>query len=230
MKGLLALYLGILAVSLTSFSLDAVSLGGTWVKQRTPSSVPVDLVLSTSYGLFSRCDSSSYFPSDVTCRPFPDRAKDCGKGAIGVFSSEEEDEEEERWDLCDSWITAGYAQQLSLVFSLGNLLAIGLTLWGTATVGRGYRTERLRSGWKLVAGLMSLQALCALISTSLIAFERNHDRRFSHGAHLARSWTMSTVGYALNFAAVAVLLFVRATGKLRIVPGEDGYAPIDDTA
>lgn len=41
---------------------------------------------------------------------------------------------------------------------------------------------------------------------------------------------MSTSAYALNLAIVASILLVRATGKLRIVPGEEGYMPIIEGA
>ncbi|BGP18344.1 hypothetical protein JCM10213_008516 [Rhodosporidiobolus nylandii] len=233
MRGLLALYLGALAVALTTLGLSTSSLyRARWVSSSTPTVVPV--VLTTSYGLFQKCETSSYLPGVVECRPFPQRGRDCGRreaelpkeGGAQVLSGEDHDEEDERWGFCESWYTAGYAHQLSLVFALANLIALVLTLVGTATVGRGFRTEKLRSGWKLVAGLMTLQALCLVVSSSLIAYERNHDRRFAHGAHLGRSWTMTTVSYALNLAVVLALLFVRATGRLRIVPGEDGYEPI----
>jgi hypothetical protein len=176
---------------------------------------PVPVRLSTSYGLFSVCTSDSYLPGVVECRPFPQRERDCPTkrseklqgGGMGTYSGEgnKEGQEEERWDLCDSWITAGwvlllfsfpflrltrlsrtrsYAHQLSLVFSIGALLSMILTLIGTATVGRGFRTEKLRSGWKLVAGLLSLQGFCLVVASSLVAYERNHDVRFAYGAHL----------------------------------------------
>lgn len=82
-----------------------------------------------------------------------------------------------------------YAHQLSLIFSLASLIALVLTLIGTATVGRGLRTEKLRSGWKLVAGLMTLQAVCLMVASSLVAYERNNDGRFSVGVvHLGASF------------------------------------------
>ncbi|BGP41934.1 hypothetical protein JCM10450v2_006010 [Rhodotorula kratochvilovae] len=121
-----------------------------------------------------------------------------------------------------------YAQQLSLVFALANLIALTLTLLGTAAAGRGFRTEKLRSGWKLVAGLMTLQALCMCLSSSLVAYEFHHDARFANGSKFGRAWVETVVAYALNLFIIIVLLLTRVTGKLRMVPGDDGYEPIDD--
>ncbi|BGP01922.1 hypothetical protein NBRC10513v2_005562 [Rhodotorula toruloides] len=130
------------------------------------------------------------------------------------------------WGLCENWSTAGYAHQLSLILGLANIIAIVLTLIGTASAGRGYRTDKLRSGWKLVAGLMFLQALCMCISSSFIAWERHHDERFAHGSKLGRAWVETVVAYALNLFIVITLLLTRITGKLRMVPGDEGYEPI----
>ncbi|GAA6033956.1 hypothetical protein JCM8097_000427 [Rhodosporidiobolus ruineniae] len=244
MRGLLGLYSLAFVVSAVTFVLSIFATVRTdWIVFSTPSTIPVKL--TTSYGLFEKCDTSSYLPGLTQCRKFPLRDQDCGANSAGreaadiwLTSSGEVDEEssDERWDACDSWITAGltsssprsYAQQLSLVFAVASLVAVVVTLIGTATVGRGFRTDKLRSGWKLVAWLMALQALCLILSSSLIAYERDHDPRFAHGSHLARSWQMTTAAYALNLGVVATLLFVRATGKLRIVPGDSGYTPIFD--
>ncbi|GJN92898.1 hypothetical protein Rhopal_005938-T1 [Rhodotorula paludigena] len=208
MKGLLVLYLVALAISITSTALNVASVAQT-----------------------------------TRCVPFPKRGVDCGKSSgrdydllLGVSAGQTaatvtsggdgEDEAEDRWGFCDNWVAAGYAHQLSLAFALGNVVALSLTLWGTATVGRGFRTDKLRSGWKLVAGLMTLQAVCMCVSTSLVAYEFHHNERFEHGAHLGRAWREGVVAYALNLFVVIVLLLTRVTGQLRMVPGEDGYEPI----
>ncbi|GAA5842959.1 hypothetical protein JCM11251_002945 [Rhodosporidiobolus azoricus] len=236
MRGLLGLYSVAFIVSCTTLILSLFALVRTdWITAATPSTVPVPL--RTSYGLFEACETAYGL---TKCRPFPQRHLDCGRKRsawpslveeLDVVSGNRKHGEEEKFGFCDAWITAGYATQLSLVFALANLLALVLTLIGTAAVGRGFRTEKLRSGWKLVAGLMTLQAVCLAVTSSLVAYERDHDSRFALGVvHLARSWTMSTVAYALNFAVVASILFIRATGRLRIVPGDEGYMPVGDGA
>lgn len=141
------LYLTALAVTITTFSLSlsaliqpnwCVSLPSSSNDQlthsttrriisQTPRSSPVSL--TTTYGLFQRCDSSSW-TDDVTCRRFPARGQDCqgslgGRfvregeevgGAVGVegeVGTEEKrkrlgkKEDEDEWGFCDSWITAG---------------------------------------------------------------------------------------------------------------------------
>ncbi|GAA6017152.1 hypothetical protein JCM10207_002553 [Rhodosporidiobolus poonsookiae] len=238
MRGLLALLVGSLLVAFTTLTLDIFStIRQDWIRWETPAIVPVHL--TTTYGLFQRCDTSSYLPGVTTCRKFPQRGLDCGKKAARVpavaeataLSDDDGNDEEEGWGFCENWAVAGYAHQLSLIFGLANLVSLVLTLIGTAIVGRGFRTEKLRSGWKLVAGFMAMQALFMIVSSSIVAYERNNEQaRFGPGAHLARAWTMTTVAYALNLVIVVALLFVRATGKLRIVPGEEGYESIGGRA
>ncbi|TNY18965.1 hypothetical protein DMC30DRAFT_418360 [Rhodotorula diobovata] len=259
MKGLLALYLLAFATSWTTLSLDLASMisGPKWITTRTPKNAPVEL--TTHYGLFEQCTSSSYEPGVLHCRPFPQRGVDCsgspgrreegegggnglwagvlwlagqakeGEKAVGAASGGGKDDEDEAFGFCDAWRIAGYGQQLSLVFALTNLIALTLTLLGTAAAGRGFRTEKLRSGWKLVAGLMVLQAACMCLSSSLVAYEFHHGARFTHGSKLGRAWVETVVAYALNLFIVIVLLLARATRAFRIAPGvEDGYEPIDD--
>ncbi|GAA5906676.1 hypothetical protein JCM5296_006453 [Sporobolomyces johnsonii] len=221
MKGLLALYLAALAVACSTLGLSIASLvQPNWITTTLPTRSPIDLHLTTAYGLFEACETTSNsHESIVTCRKFPNRARDCGSDDGG-------------WGFCDSWISAGYAHQLSLVFALTSLLALALTLFGTATAGRGFRTERLRSGWKLFTALMGLQAGCLILSTSLVAREFGHDARFGVGSKLGHAFILATVAWALNVLVVFSILFVRATGKLRIVPEaagrEDGYETIRD--
>ncbi|GAA6054057.1 hypothetical protein JCM3770_001344 [Rhodotorula araucariae] len=247
MKGLLALYLAALAISWTTLALDIASLvqgPPQWITTETPASVPVHLW--TMYGLFSVCQADSYSDSEPGgrhwhCRPFPQRGVDCGGGSgrqtrlesrVKRSGGEEEgvppSDDQEGFGFCDEWRVAGYAQQLSLVFALANLVALTLTLLGTAAAGRGFRTDKLRSGWKLVAGLMTLQALCMCLSSSLVAAAFHHDGRFAYGSKLGRAWVETVVAYALDLFIVVVLLVTRATGKLGMVPGDDGYVPIDE--
>ena len=89
--------------------------------------------------------------------------------------------------LTDLSCAHSYAQQLSLVFAFANLIALTLTLLGTANAGRGFRTEKLRSGWKIVAGLMVLQAFFMCVSSSLVAYEFHHDSRFAYDSKLGTS-------------------------------------------
>ncbi|GAA5944697.1 hypothetical protein JCM3775_007580 [Rhodotorula graminis] len=258
MKGLLVLYLVALAISWTTLSLDLASMmtGPRWITTRTNSTVPVHL--TTSYGLFQQCTSSSYEPGVVHCRSFPQRGVDCGGSparnedgkddgvwagvlwltgqaseahgsTAGTASGGGKDADEELFGFCDAWRMAGYAQQLSLVFAFANLIALTLTLLGTANAGRGFRTEKLRSGWKVVAGLMVLQAFFMCVSSSLVAYEFHHDSRFAYDSKLDRAWVETVVAYALNLFVVIVLLLARATRAFRIAPGvEDGYEPIED--
>ncbi|BGP26339.1 hypothetical protein Rt10032_c10g4370 [Rhodotorula toruloides] len=252
MKGLLALYLAAFAVSLTTLSLNTAStLQIAWIRTRTPAISPIQL--TTTYGLFRVCEESSYEPGVTTCRPFPSRALDCEGQARGAEMQLDEHRgksvwmsaaglagakkmaqrvtrrkrfAESGWGLCENWSTAGYAHQLSLILGFANIIAIVLTLIGTASAGRGYRTDKLRTGWKLVAGLMFLQAVCMCISSSFIAWERHHDELFAHGSKLGRAWVETVVAYALNLFIVITLILTRITGKLRMVPGDNGYEPI----
>ncbi|GAA5983472.1 hypothetical protein JCM11641_005820 [Rhodosporidiobolus odoratus] len=233
MRGLLTLYSVASIVSFTTLALTIASIAKpSWIVEQAPSLI--ELRHKTTYGLFQLCEAHPYLPGVVECRRFPQRGRDCGKlvhllnggSIVGMLSGDGRHDSEDMWGFCESWYTAGYAQQLSLVFALANLIALVLTLIGTATVGPGYRTDKLRSGWKLVAGLMSLQAVCLLLASSFVAFERNHNFRFVEGAHLGQAWAMTTVAYSLNLAVVFSLLFIRATGRFSIVPGEDGYEPI----
>lgn len=41
-----------------------------------------------------------------------------------------------------------------------------------------------------------------------------------------RAWVETVVAYALNLFIVITLLLTRITGKLRMVPGDEGYEPI----
>lgn len=69
-----------------------------------------------------------------------------------------------------------YAQQISLIFGAAAILASFVVLLG----GRA----KSESGWRVVAGLMGLQAACLILSTSLVAYEFNHDDRFYYGSKL----------------------------------------------
>ncbi|GAA5823285.1 hypothetical protein JCM10212_006469 [Sporobolomyces blumeae] len=224
MKGLLALYLGALAVAITSLGLSIASLlHSDWIVLQPFSSnsshSPIHLSTRSTFGLFETCTTTTYasdspearsgVKSSTQCRKFPIRGTDCKirkrdrKAATGrstslqgldqeVFGLGRDDAlewvQQQRGQVevlkkheesfCDRWLLAGYAHQLSLIFSVTSLLSLFLTLLGTMTVGRGYRTEKLRSGWKLVVGLMSFQATCLLVGWAIIRWEVSHEPLF----------------------------------------------------
>lgn len=69
-----------------------------------------------------------------------------------------------------------YAQQLALVFAAAAILA-------TLVVLLGGRVKR-ESGWRIIAGLLSVHAACLIVSTSLIVHEYRTDDRFYFGSSL----------------------------------------------
>ncbi|KAI5474313.1 hypothetical protein MNV49_003622 [Pseudohyphozyma bogoriensis] len=129
---------------------------------------------------------------------------------------DDDDDDEEVWTFCDSWITAAYATQLSLVFGSTAILAnIIITLSGR---------QKRETGWRLVAGLMFLHAACLIVAMALVAREFNHDSRFYTGSRLDTSFIMATTAWSLDVVAVVVLALFGAIGFLR----EDDYRSIPD--
>ncbi|ORY73863.1 hypothetical protein BCR35DRAFT_306977 [Leucosporidium creatinivorum] len=257
MKILLPLYTVALAVAITSFGLSLASLLSTdWIHFETPTSSPVSL--RSTYGLFQRCDSSSWTGDSVTCRKFPTRSQDCGGSSTGrattrvwerIFKGEQlsemevrvgmaggeavggddgwvgetekrrrlgKGEDDEVWSFCDSWVTAGYAQQLAIVFAAAAILAALVVLLG----GRLKR----ESGWRIIAGLLSVHAACLIVSTSLIVHEFRTDDRFYFGSTLDRGYIESTVAWALDVVIVGALVLVGVVGFTR----EDDYERIPE--
>jgi hypothetical protein len=171
--------------------------------------------------------------SKKECRKFPIRGKDCGTTTTTSTTLYQHDTSRDE-SFCDRWLLAGYSHQLSLIFSLTSILSLILTLLGTLRAGRGYRTERLRSGWKLVVGLISLQSIFLAIGFSLITWEYKNESLFNlNWGHkqLGKGYVESVTAFGLLLVTVVAILFVRVTQKLRIVPQgaarDDGYDPID---
>ncbi|GAA6025479.1 hypothetical protein JCM11491_000546 [Sporobolomyces phaffii] len=254
MKGLLALYLSSLAVALTSLGLSVSSLVDLdWIRTRPFDSgveSPIHLSTSTRYGLFETCTTTAYprahpartnggLVSKTECRKFPVRGVDCGRGvgvseSSGAAAAAAHDTERDE-SFCDRWLLAGYAHQLSLIFSITSILSLSLTLVGTGRAGRGYRTERLRGGWKLVVGLMTLQATTLAVAWIVVRWEYGNERLFNPAwghKSLGSGFIESVTAFGLLVVTVASILFVRVTQKLRIVPEgaarEDGYDEIRD--
>ncbi|GAA5915901.1 uncharacterized protein JCM6883_003089 [Sporobolomyces salmoneus] len=253
MKGLLGLYLLSLIVALTSLALSLSSfLHPTWIFTRPLAKTPIELTTKIEYGLFESCTTTSYV-SQVNgsegglgkreCRKFPVRGIDCGAkkesrnkqkkrisgSKIELFEHDTARDE----SFCDRWLLAGYAHQLSLIFSLTSLLSLSLTLLGTLRAGRGYRTERLRGGWKLVVGLMGFQFGCEAVSWGVVRWEYENESLFQGGSKaLGRGFVESVTTFSLLGATILAILFVRVTQRLRIVPEaaarEDGYESIRD--
>ncbi|GAA5989803.1 hypothetical protein JCM5350_002949 [Sporobolomyces pararoseus] len=223
MKGLLGLYLFSLAIAITSLSLSIDSLlHPNWIYTKpfdsSPSS-PIELKQIESFGLFETCSITSYSNLEkVECRKFPLRDQDCQGNE----------------SFCDRWLLAGYSHQLSLIFSLTSILSLSLTLVGTVRVGKGFRTERLRSGWKLVVGLMGLQFVFLGLSWLIVRIEfTNHWRRSGYqDKGLGKGFVESVTAFGLLGFTILSILFVRITQRLRIVPSaaarEDGYDEITD--
>lgn len=95
------------------------------------------MALKSDFGLFQKCDRSSFTGDTVTCRRFPSRSQDC-ESKVGrilwqekIFSGEElsaletqgvlagsvetwekrarlgHEDDDEAWSFCESWETAG---------------------------------------------------------------------------------------------------------------------------
>ncbi|GAA5937808.1 uncharacterized protein JCM15063_002124 [Sporobolomyces koalae] len=191
---------------------------------------PINLSMSNQYGLFETCTTTTYtldapqrrrsgLTHKVECRKFPQRSIDC-QGKEGAA-------------FCDRWLLAGYAHQLSLIFSITSILSVSLTLVGTATVGKGYRTEKLRSGWKLVVGLFALELTTLAIAWIIILWEYHHEKMFSipwGHKRLGSAFVESVTAFGLLIVAISTIVFVRITQRLRIVASgaarEDGYQEI----
>ncbi|GAA5957831.1 hypothetical protein JCM3765_003781 [Sporobolomyces pararoseus] len=229
MKGLLGLYLFSLSIAITCLSLSIDSLlHPNWIYTRrfdsSPSS-PIDLRQVESFGFFEKCTITSYNHGDnskIECRKFPIREQDCKVDSGSSF--------------CDKWLLAGYSHQLSLIFSSTSILSLILTLIGTLRVGRGFRTEKLRSGWKLVLGLMSLQFIFLGLGWLIVRIELDH-HYWSQGQgkgkkELGKGFIESVTAFGLLGITIFSILFVRITQRLRIVPSaaarEDGYDEITD--
>lgn len=128
MKAHTALYTTALAVSVTTFALSLAGLlQPNWIHFSTPTSSPV--ALQSDYGLFQRCDSSSFTGDAVTCRRFPVRSQDCERGvgraqleamlkqirpedgsSLEVMEKRKrlgQRDDDDRWSFCESWETAG---------------------------------------------------------------------------------------------------------------------------
>ncbi|GAA5886771.1 hypothetical protein JCM16303_003308 [Sporobolomyces ruberrimus] len=228
---------------------------------KDPAHSPINLHTSTSYGLFEACTTTTYSLSSrqrshgglktkKECRKFPVRGVDCGieqtkkkkkqsgaallKNGSDSVGIEQHDTDRDE-SFCDRWLLAGYAHQLSLIFSLTSILSLSLTLLGTLRAGRGYRTERLRSGWKLAVGLMSLQAASLAVAWIVVRWEFGNESLFNlpwgHKS-LGSGFIETVTAFGLLLVTILSILFVRYTQRLRIVPEgaarEDGYDEIRD--
>ena len=126
-------------------------------------------------------------------------------GSVGAFEDKRrgvgnrgrcEDDEEEVWTFCDSWITAGYVSSprpvpaggadrrtLSYLAHLG--LLFGTTaIFATLLVIISNSRQKRHDGWKLVGSLMALHAASLIVTFSLVVHEFGHDNRFYLGCKL----------------------------------------------
>ncbi|KAM0790264.1 hypothetical protein ACM66B_005569 [Microbotryomycetes sp. NB124-2] len=251
-KARYGMYALALAVSCASFGMAiAALLQPNWVTFKTPRSSTSPIIVRSEFGLFRRCDSSSWTGDTVVCRKFPTKSSDCDATDFGLswpakslepilalsgrsrqevtivereWLAEAENarkrlgksEDDENWSFCDSWVTAGYAQQVSLVFGAAAIIASLVILLS----GR----QKRESGWRIIAGLLGVHAACLIISTSLIAHEYRMDDRFYYGSTLGQGYIISTTGWALDVVIVGVLVTVGLLGLVK----EDDYEPISD--
>ncbi|KAK4049826.1 hypothetical protein OIV83_003882 [Microbotryomycetes sp. JL201] len=247
-KARYGMYALALAVSCASFGMAlAALLQPNWVIFTTPRSSTSPIVVHSEFGLFRRCDSSSWTGDTVVCRKFPTRSSDCDATDFGLtwpaktleslltvtrpeavattlnlVNAENarkrlgKSEDDENWSFCDSWVTAGYAQQVSLVFGAAAIIASLVILLS----GR----QKRESGWRIIAGLLGVHAACLIVATSLIAHEFRTDDRFYYGSRLAQGYIISTTGWALDVVLVGLLVTVGVLGLVR----EDDYEQIRD--
>ncbi|KAK4050214.1 hypothetical protein OIO90_005196 [Microbotryomycetes sp. JL221] len=239
------MYLVAFAVSCASFGMAlAALLQPNWIIFETPNSTSPIKVHST-FGLYQRCDSSTWTGDAIVCRKFPTRSSDCEAvdfnfGLNLSLTDHDVDEyktlsktkevlhdlqqrkrlgqnsDDDAWSFCDSWVTAGYAQQVALVFGLASVLASLIILLG----GR----QKRETGWKLISGLLTVEFILLIVSTSLIAHEYRMDDRFYYGSKLGQGYILSTVAWSLDVVIVGVLLVVGFMGLVK----EDDYEQIMD--
>ncbi|KAM0748646.1 hypothetical protein T439DRAFT_69331 [Meredithblackwellia eburnea MCA 4105] len=139
-------------------------------------------------------------------------------------SGDDEDNDDVVWTFCDSWITAGYVTQLSLIFTPIAAISTALILLPNSRLKRD-------TGWKLVGGLLSLNVLFTLTGWSLVLGEFSNDVKFDVGCRLGKSFILSTISWSLSFIAATSLLVI---GSGVNVPGfgwaseQDGYERIAD--
>lgn len=168
--------------------------------------------IRVTYGLHKRCSSIT-----GKCSPFP----------------QDEDCHGDDRSFCSIWRSTGFFMNFSIVLELACIIAYITVLVG----GRGAR----ESGWKMVAGLLSVVALGQIISMALVVCQRSatsswrtiltvvkaygyeHDNRFFVGWELDKSFVLCTVSWAvllLNAAGVASAAF--------LLPPQDDYEPIPE--
>ncbi|SGY26278.1 BQ5605_C018g08715 [Microbotryum silenes-dioicae] len=121
------------------------------------------------------------------------------------------------WGFCDSWISAGYFQQLSLVLGFAAVIAC------FAAIVTPLHSRR--KPYRLISSLLFGHAVALIASTSLVAHEFNTSDRFVYGSRLAQSFVMSTTAWSLDVIVVAALVLV--IGFLK-VGDEGGYERIQD--
>lgn len=148
---LVALTFGVLTLILNILSARRPD----WLITKSHSDV-LRTTVTTSYGLYKRCDLT------VTSIPDPSgggkltyRKYECRKFPVQVTDRCEK----ENRAFCAAWTSAGYLDQIAIGFASISLVAI---LFGVSTHSRRRRI------WRAVAVLVFLQAVCQIASFGLV--------------------------------------------------------------
>ncbi|QRW11449.1 hypothetical protein RhiLY_10448 [Ceratobasidium sp. AG-Ba] len=143
------------------------------------------------------------------CRPFPTRSMCDRDGQT----------------FCIVWSSAGYAMQMSVVFAVITLIALGIVSFRFST------RARRRGAWKLVGALTALQVALQIAAMAMIVhLRRTYPGWFSSNTKygpsfilLIVSWSISTL---LAIGLVGTGFAARAGHKW--AAGKRGYHPIPD--
>ncbi|SCV73752.1 BQ2448_6182 [Microbotryum intermedium] len=117
---------------------------------------------------------------------------------------------DDAWGVCDSWISAGYFQQLSLVLGFAAVIACFAAILSPL--------HSRRKPYRLISSLLLGHAVALIASTFLVAHEFNTSDRFVYGSRLTQSFIMSTTAWSLDLVVVVALFLVIRVFKV----GDEG--------
>ncbi|KAF9012318.1 hypothetical protein BDQ17DRAFT_1343674 [Cyathus striatus] len=142
------------------------------------------------------------------CRGFPKRTTDKCEGENSSF--------------CAAWISAGYLDEVAIGFAAVSLVSI---LFGVSTHSRRRRI------WRAVAGLTLFQAVCQLITFSIITdtYRTSSYPAFEH-ARPGIAYVLNTLSWVFGFIITfgVVTTGISADRGRRWAAGNRAYQPIAD--
>jgi len=118
--------------------------------------------------------------------------------------------------FCDMWRTVGFLANLSAIFHLAGVVALGVVM-----ANGKYQRER---GWPLVTGLLGVAAVVEYVIIGIVAYLYDNDEQFAvAGWALDYSWYLCLVS-----AMAAALGATMLASSAYLLPPEDGYDFLED--